>query len=143
MQCVAELVEDGDSIVPGDEHLARALHEIGIVGDDGRDRLLEPLLCTVFAHPGAGLLAGPREWIEIKETGRPAVLLEFEHPHIRRRDRHALDLGERKSVALPPGPEGRLYDAVQHEISLHRILIDGVFRLPDFLCVVAIIPWRD
>ena len=35
----------------------RALHEVGVVGDDGGDLAVEPLLVAVGVHPGAGALA--------------------------------------------------------------------------------------
>ncbi len=146
VQGVAELVEHGHRVVPGDQHrlARRRLHEVGVVGDDDRHRAIQLLLRAVVAHPGAGVLALAGVGIEVPVADVLALAaLDLIDRHVGVVDRQAVHLGEGEAVHLAGAPEHGAADVVELQVRLHLVHVDVVLRLAHLLGVVAIVPRRD
>src|SRR5438045_7237091 len=69
VQPMAEFVEQGARVIEAQERRI-ALGEIVVVDDDREHVAVEHLLLAIAAHPGTGMLAGPREIVVQKEADR-------------------------------------------------------------------------
>ena len=144
MQAVAELVEQGDRVGPGNQHrlAGRRRDEVGVVGDDRREAG-QALLRAVLAHPGARALAGTGIEIEVPQADAGAVALDLEHLDIRVIDRQVGQLLEGQAEQFAGGPEHALSQLVELKVGFHLFVIEVVLRLAHLLGVVAEIPGFD
>jgi hypothetical protein len=146
VQRVAELVEERVRVVPRDQdRLPRLpLHEVRVVGDDGRDVAVEALLVAVGVHPGAGLLARTRVGVEIPQAhllaGRVGDLVDA---HVRLVDGDAVDGAEAEAEELARHPEHPRAQLLELQVRLDLVLVEVVLRLADLLRVVAVVPGLD
>src|ERR1041385_8699401 len=143
VQTVAKLVEQGARVVEAEERRV-ALRKVVVVDDDRQHLAIEALLLAVAAHPGAGMLSRPREIVVQKQADRTtAGVAHLIGTHIRVINGAVATLDKAQAEQPPGSVERGLDDVVEHEIRLHRSLVERVFRLPHLLGVVAPIPGRD
>ena len=143
MQGVAELVEHGLGVVPGEQHglAGLGLDEVRVVGDDGDHRPGQFLLLAIGVHPGAGILARPGEGVEVPDADhRVVAVANLIDRHVGMEDRHAFDLLEGEAVQLARREEHGLADVVQLEVGLELVEIEVVLGLAQLLGVVAVVP---
>ena len=145
MQRVTELVEQRHSIVPTDEHrlAGLALHEVGIVGDEGGDLAVEALLFAIGVHPRAGLLADAGVGVEVPEADMLAREVA---------DRPDRDIGvvdrygarcerlEDEAEELLRHEEHAFTELVELQIGLELVGVEVVLGLADLLRIEPVVP---
>src|SRR5207302_2660561 len=120
------------------------LGEIVVVDDDRQYLAVEFFLDAVAAHPGARALAGPGEIVVQKETDRAARrILYLVGAHIGMVDWAVGTLDKADAEQPARRVEGGADHIVEHEIRLHRRLVDLVAGLPHLLAVIAPVPRLD
>ena len=146
MQCVAELVEEGDDLVEGKEGGAACdgLRNVGDVVDD-RQGLKQARLVNERRHPGTAVLVVALEGIEVEEgEGLVVHVGELEDADGGMIDGDVVALAEGDAEELSGGEEDALLkDGVELEVRFQRFFVERVAGLANLLGVELPVPGSE
>ena len=145
VQRVAELVEHGDGVAPGDQHrlAGRAGDEVGVVGDDGGDLAAIGLLGPIGVHPGAGALAGAGIGIEVPKPHMATAALDLIDGDGGVLDRHIGHRTEGEAIQLAGHPMHAVTKLFELQVGRHVVQVEVVPGGAHLLGIVAIVPGGD